>query len=68
MGRSLRALTVAALASWSVYLLYVSVVLLRLAEWFSPSEVVPTLLVPIAMLAAWLLVSVETSRTDGADV
>ena len=52
MERALRTLTIATVAIWSVYLLYIVTVVVRLSEWMSPSEVIPTILLPAAMLVA----------------
>ena len=56
MERTLRALTVAAIATWLAYLVWVSFGVARFEEWTSASEVVPGLFLPMAMLAAsiWL--------------
>lgn len=56
MSRALNGLTIAAVAAWSVYFLYVLVVALRLAKWLPASSVVPALAIPIAMIAAALWV------------
>jgi hypothetical protein len=52
MERALRTLTMATVAIWSVYLLYIVTVATRLSEWLSPPEVIPTILLAVAVLAA----------------
>jgi hypothetical protein len=54
MSRTLNGLTIAAVAAWSFYFFYVLVVVLRIAKWLSGSEIVLTLAIPIAMIAASL--------------
>jgi hypothetical protein len=58
MERTLRSLTAASVVTWSLYLLYIVAVIAGLSEWLSPSEVFPTVGVPVAMLAISLWVGI----------
>ena len=58
MEQTLRTLTVATVVTWLVYLLWVSLAVVRLSEWMSASDVVPFFFIPAIMIAASLWVGV----------
>ncbi|WP_211325877.1 hypothetical protein [Hephaestia caeni] len=54
MVKTLNGLTIAAIAAWSAYLLWLLAMVLRLSAWLSTSETIAGLAIPIAMIAAVL--------------